>query len=350
MPQLWSLLPASSPLNGQVSPRCTGVDLASAFLSSVVVSVVIWNLARRPQARAFTWIVNVAAFALLVADSASLVRTAFFDADPTNNLYELNELLAAPAGRVPDSNFIPQYNVLFTYLLKPHPRAELTAGGMLDLAIGLLSSFGVATVVLGVYLVYRALDRRSFALAVLLVVPITCVTTGHGTVLLSSISAISQELPLRVFPGVLLFKLASGVLVALNAGIVRRVLPRSDRSPRRTRRVEFPGFRGGRSVVLVAARAGIGLRSNMASRGDRVLRRWHRSESGATRSWPMRRVGRSIRATSSMPCSYAAGFGAAPIEVLKLVLFVLPVIAGHGGRLGPLRNSRRAGDSQVLSR
>ena len=139
---------------------------------------------------------------LLVIPSFWQNSNTVIDADHSE--YVLNEILATTNGQWPYANFIPQYQTFYGFLLKPFA-GSLNAAQLSNLAIVGLTIISYATIALGVYLAWQALDKRSWILAIGLIVPFTALTqfpTREGY--LGSISALLSGLSIRVFPGLLL--------------------------------------------------------------------------------------------------------------------------------------------------
>lgn len=310
-------------------------DLAHTYwdgfgVSVLVVSVVVALAGRWLSGLRGRRILNrsllVATSALAVADLASLVRMSGYTSDPVNNLYALNELLAAPAQRVPDANFIPQYDALYGYLLKPLVGA-LDAPAVAQVALALLSAFAVAAVLIGVAIAHRLLGRRSLGVALLLVVPFTCVTVLHGAALQGSIASSVQELPIRVFPGMLYFLAGSGTLLAVRGGA------------RRGWRLGALGFAGGLvawnsqdfGVAAVLAFGGVLFVGSVVARVE-VARSapWLLGLAVGVGAYPVAAAlagsPLSVHYVAFFDRTFGSGYGAAPIQVPGPVMLVLPVV------------------------
>lgn len=136
--------------------------------------------------------------------------------DPGHSEYVLNEALSFGAGHWPLVDFIPQYQVLFTFLLAPFS-TFLSAAQLTQLAMVLMSLSSFMAVGLGVILVRMGLHHRSWITSIGLVVPLTCLTQfpireGY----FGSIASLLSGLPARIFPGMVLFSVAIGLLTREN--------------------------------------------------------------------------------------------------------------------------------------
>lgn len=127
--------------------------------------------------------------------------------DPDHSEYVINELLAPLVGHWPYSDFIPQYQSFYGFLLKPFV-GGMSAAQISNVALILLTILSFLTLIIGVYIAWNAIDRRSVALAIGLVIPFTCLTqfpTREGY--LGSIAALLSGLSIRVLPGLALLGL-----------------------------------------------------------------------------------------------------------------------------------------------
>lgn len=131
--------------------------------------------------------------------------------DPDHSEYVINELLAPLVGHWPYADFIPQYQSFYGFLLKPFV-GGMNAAQISNLALMSLTILSFITLIVGVFIAWNAIDRRSIALATGLVIPFTCLTqfpTREGY--LGSIAALLSGLSIRVFPGLALL----GLLILL---------------------------------------------------------------------------------------------------------------------------------------
>ena len=119
--------------------------------------------------------------------------------EPDSPEYVINELLAVPAGNIPYVDFIPQYGILYTWLIAPFS-SFLQPNELVTLGLYLMSAGGIVAVALGVWLTYKAMNKRSLSLAILLVVPFTSLTQFPGRTSYSgSIFSTPTQIPVRMF-------------------------------------------------------------------------------------------------------------------------------------------------------
>ena len=131
--------------------------------------------------------------------------------DADHSEYVINELLAPLVGHWPYSDFIPQYQSFYGFLLKPFV-GGMNAAQISNFALIGLTLLSFITIIIGVFIAWHAIDRKSIFLAIGLVVPFTALTqfpTREGY--LGSIAALLSGLSIRIFPGLLLI----GLLILL---------------------------------------------------------------------------------------------------------------------------------------
>ena len=152
-------------------------------------------------------------------DLLGLIRTIDFMPYVKNNLNEINDVLGPIVGNVPDSKFIPEYSVLYGWLFVPlgHLLSPNALVGLITIFFTLLD---IACVLLAIWVTRRALGTRGFILALAFVVPITYVTSRAGGNI-SSIASLFQELPIRLFSGFVIAALGLNDLVLLYRGTLR---------------------------------------------------------------------------------------------------------------------------------
>ncbi len=146
---------------------------------------------------------------LMVGINLVLVIPSFWQSSKTvidadHSEYVINELIAPLNGQWPYSNFIPQYQTFYGFLLKPFA-SSMDAAQLSNVAFVGLTTISYLTIALGIYLAWQALDKRSWILSIGLIVPFTALTqfpTREGY--LGSIAALLSGLSIRVFPGLLL--------------------------------------------------------------------------------------------------------------------------------------------------
>ena len=95
--------------------------------------------------------------------------------DADHSEYVINELLAPTVGHWPYSDFIPQYQSFYGFLLNPFA-GSMSASQLSKLAFMGLTILTFLTIALGVYIAWNAIGRRSIFLTIGLVVPFTGLT------------------------------------------------------------------------------------------------------------------------------------------------------------------------------
>lgn len=193
----------------------------SDLIATCAIASVIWIILEWRQVNHWIKIcVSTLVFALCVVDFTSFIRTANFVVLPGNDAYMLNEMLAQSAGKVPGSNFVPLYESMYGWILKPFSHS-LSAATLTNFAAIIFTICSISAVALGVLIVYRVMNRRSLTIAALLVVPISCASLFHNPAY--NISPAFQDMPIRVFPGMLVGALAIEEIVQLRSGTIRRL-------------------------------------------------------------------------------------------------------------------------------
>jgi hypothetical protein len=308
----------------------TSVAIICVPVSLLLVPASAWL--RRSRGVAF-FLAGLASI-LAVADGTSLIRDVRDFAVTGNNTFVLNEVLAPSAGRVPGSNFVPQYTTLYGWVLVPF-RHLVSATELANLGTLLLSALGIASVALAVFLGRRCFPSRSLWLALVLTVPLASLTVFHSPTS-SSIGSELQELPVRMFPAMLCSVIAIPVLVALLQGSIRK-----------TSLVALGVLSGlmawNSQDVGLAVALTMGIVLQVVARG--VLRRpasllWVGGLIPALLLYPLCTwaTGHSLKLGyfALTARSFRNGFGSAPIQIPGPVLLVLPVIIGSlavGGSL-----------------
>ena len=177
--------------------------LLALLITPIVFKIIDWrslNLAWKAILSAL-FLAN----AILVVPSFWQSAATVIDADHSE--YVINELLAPVVGYWPYSDFIPQYQSFYGFFLKPFV-GGMNAAQISNVALISLTFLSFITLIIGVFIAWNAIDRRSFALAVGLVIPFTCLTqfpTREGY--LGSIAALLSGLSIRIFPGLALLAL-----------------------------------------------------------------------------------------------------------------------------------------------
>jgi hypothetical protein len=121
--------------------------------------------------------------------------------EPDSPEYVINELLSVPSGQIPYVNFIPQYGILYTWLISPFTR-YLGPDELVTLGLYLMSLGGLVAVFIGIWLTYRSMGSKSKSLAILLIVPFTSIAQFPGRESFSgSIFSTPTQVPVRILPG-----------------------------------------------------------------------------------------------------------------------------------------------------
>jgi hypothetical protein len=130
--------------------------------------------------------------------------------------YVINENLAVSAGYLPYVNFIPQYGTFYSWLLYPF-KNKLSADSLVTLSLYMMNIGVIISIAIGVWLVFKAMNKRSLALAVLLVIPFTSAAQfPYRKVYSGTIYSQLSSLPIRLLPGFLLGLLVIGRLSSTN--------------------------------------------------------------------------------------------------------------------------------------
>lgn len=123
--------------------------------------------------------------------------------EPDSPEYVINELLSVPSGHIPYVNFIPQYGILYSWLISPFS-SHLSVDGLVTLGLYVMSLGGILAVLIGVWLAYKAMGSRSLGLATILVIPFTSVAQFPGRTSFSgSIFSTPTQIPVRILPGMI---------------------------------------------------------------------------------------------------------------------------------------------------
>jgi hypothetical protein len=192
-------------------------------IGALILAVVLWRSLDRLQTSGPLRAVLMTGIAVVcVGDLASLVRTFSDFAEPVNNVFLLNEVLAPAAGKVPDATFVPQYISLYGWLLVPL-RHLMSARDLVQVATIFMSSLAILSVVFAVVIAYRSMSSPRLWFAAGIVIPLTCVTVlhDHTPYFASSIASYMQELPTRMFPTMLYSLLGLEEITRIRNGKVR---------------------------------------------------------------------------------------------------------------------------------
>ena len=122
--------------------------------------------------------------------------------DNYHSEYLINENLSVAAGHIPYVDFIPQYGTLYSWLLAPF-KNYFDADGLVTISLYMMSIGTIFALAIGVWLVYTAMNKKSLALAVLLVIPLTSVSQFPGRdSFTGTIYTLLSAIPTRIMPGV----------------------------------------------------------------------------------------------------------------------------------------------------
>jgi hypothetical protein len=268
----------------------------------------------------------------------------------SHSAYILNEIYAVAAGNEPYTNFVPQYQTLFSYLFAPLI-AMLGAERALNPVLYVLSVFSIVTVGLGVFAGLRATMGLNRMLAPLLILPLVFLTQGPGrSTFAGSISALLSAFPVRmVLPtlvGVVLSFLP--VLFAQRWSATRHTLPLG----------ALLGLGCFHQLDFgLAAGFGVGVVMLVGARWRFIARELVTLAAGVCGGFmlvpllhwlcgdPLRMgtVGWFVR-------QFGGGFGSEPIQIPGPVLVVLPlVIAATVTCLGALKALRQASGAALAA-
>jgi hydrogenase/urease accessory protein HupE len=193
----------------------------SELLFVIVLAPLFWRLIEWNSLH--QWLrsaISILIAGICASDLIGMYRPIYQVANPANDIYQLNEMLAPAAGKVPDANFIAQWEILYGWLLKPFVH-HVSVTTLTAMACLIFTACSISAVGLGVLIAYRCLGRRSWAIAAAFVVPITCVTTFHSP--LENLAGAFQDIPIRLFPVMLVYAFAIEELVHIQSKEVRRI-------------------------------------------------------------------------------------------------------------------------------
>jgi hypothetical protein len=326
-----------------------GYRVALASLVLLLVLAAILPIRRFPTRLRLA--LSILVLAVCVFDMLSGIRTLDYMVYVNNNLNEVNDILGPMVGKIPESTFIPQYTSLYGWLFAPL-KGVLSPLAIVGAIAIFLTVLGFVTVGLAVSLVKRVLPAGGWILALVLVVPITYVTS-HATGDISSIASLFQALPIRLFSGFLIAAVGLQDLVLLYHGTLR---------PRRLLAVgALCGLIAWNSQDFgVAAMAVYGLMVlvlPMPSMRWRALGVWLAGLAVGVASYPLflLAIGHPLNLAfvGAFAKLFGAGLGSASIQVPGPVLVVVPIIVSAtaaGWALITARRRERASDDVHLDR
>jgi len=314
-------------------------------LTSLLMLPAAELLLRRSSAidKRYRYVAYALLSAVVLIGSSSFIQTRNSLSQPDHSAYVFNEVYAAAAGHYPYTDFVPQYQTLFSYFFYPLI-ALAGAERALNPVLVVFSALSIGTVALGVLagiLATRGLNRL---LAPLVILPLAFLTQGPDRVQWAgSISALHSAFPVRMLIPTLIGVLISvlPVLGAQRWRPYRHVLPLGMLIGLGCfHQIDFglaaavavgtlilvaePAARLPRAVgcFMLAVGAGFALVPLLHWLADKPL-------DAAKIGWFVRQFG--------------GGFGAEPIQVPGPVLVVLPLLVGSTATcLAALRRQQRA--------
>jgi hypothetical protein len=302
----------------------SGFGISVLLLTTALVPF-IWRIIEwKNLPRAVRGFISTVVLAVCVSGGLGLIRPVYLVADPGNDLYMLNEMLAPAAGKIPDANFVPLYEVLYGWLFKPFA-GHLSPTDLTAEACIIFTVFTVAAVVLGVVIAHRALGRRSLTLAMAFAVPFSCVVVAHNPI--NNLAGAFQDTPIRLFPGMLLGAFAIEELVRMRQGRVSRL------------RIALLGVLssvvawsnhdfGLISVIVLGAL--VFLSSTRQFAGKRSLVYWLLGLVLGLSAYPLWATARgasiSFRYVFFFQSSFGSGYGKYPMQLPGPVLAVMPMV------------------------
>ena len=176
--------------------------LAIAF-SLVAYKLINWVSLNRIWKILFSLLITVNSILVIPSiwqDSSSII-------EPNHSEYIMNEMLSQKVGLWPYSDFIPQYQSFYGFFLKPFT-GGMTAAQISEISLIALSILSLIALVLGVFIAWLAIDKRSIFLATGLIIPFTCLTQfPNREGYLGSIATLLSGLPIRILPGLVIIGL-----------------------------------------------------------------------------------------------------------------------------------------------
>jgi len=186
------------------------VLIVSIALTPFIYRLIKWERVHKFWKAVFITLVFVNLILVIPSiwqDSSSII-------EPNHSEYVLNEMIAPSIGLWPYSDFIPQYQTFYGFALKPFG-SQLSASQISNISLIGLTLLSFAALILGVFLAWHAIGRRSLSLVIGFVIPFSCLTQfPNRDGYLGSIATLLSGLPIRIFPGLILI----GALVYLMNG------------------------------------------------------------------------------------------------------------------------------------
>jgi hypothetical protein len=176
------------------------VLLVTLLIIPFIFSIYSWNGLSR-KVKVFFNILAITVVALVIP---AIWQGGNSIIDNYHAEYVINENLAVSAGYLPYVNFIPQYGTFYSWLLYPFKNA-LSADSLVTLSLYMMNVGVILSIAIGVWLVFKAMNKRSLALAVLLVIPFTSAAQfPYRKVYSGTIYSLYSQLPIRLLPGIIL--------------------------------------------------------------------------------------------------------------------------------------------------
>ena len=198
-----------APINGVVLSNRLWLGFGPyVFLLSLLVMPFIIRIFEWTSLK-FRWkfLVSIVVIANLILVIPSLWQNSNTVIDADHSEYVINELFAPIVGHWPYSDFIPQYQSFYGFLFKPFI-GSMTAQELSNLFLVTLTLLSYLTIILGVFIAWNAINRRSIIVAIGLVVPFTGLTQfPNREGYLGSIGALLSGLSIRLLPGMALLSL-----------------------------------------------------------------------------------------------------------------------------------------------
>jgi hypothetical protein len=179
------------------------VLLLTLFISLYIFNILEWHSLKKPWKILFSSI--ILANLILVIPSFWQSSKTVIDADHSE--YVMNEIISTANGKWPYSNFIPQYQTFYGFLLKPFADS-MSASQISNITFIGLTLISFLTIALGVIIAWIGLGKRSLIVSIGLIVPLTTLTqfpVREGY--MGSIASLLSGLSIRVFPGLILLAL-----------------------------------------------------------------------------------------------------------------------------------------------
>lgn len=176
------------------------VLILALLFATVIFKIIEWN----SLSKIWKFVIGLVLLINLVLVIPSFWQNSRTVIDADHSEYVINEILSPLTGKWPYSDFIPQYQTFYGFFFKPFSSA-MNAAQISNLVMISLTLLSYAAIIIGVFIAWLAIDKRSIILAVGLIVPFTTLTQfpkreGY----MGSIASLLSGLSIRVFPGLVL--------------------------------------------------------------------------------------------------------------------------------------------------